>query len=68
MFTIENEELDFFHLYPFEILVLSHLINEDLVTNCSRSGSIAFEVKNLTNLPLGKRSVCLRMCNPLLCC
>lgn len=58
MLTIENKELDFFHFCLVEILVLSHLVNENLVTNFNRFDSIAFEVKNLTNLPLGKVSIC----------
>lgn len=33
MFTIENKELDFFHFCLVEILALSHLVNENLVTN-----------------------------------
>lgn len=58
MITTENKELDFFHLCPVEILVLSHSVNENLVNNFNRFDSVAFEVKNLTNLPLGKMSIC----------
>lgn len=62
MFTIGNKKVDFFHFCPSEIFTLSHLVNENLVTNFNRFDSIAFEVKNLTNLPFGKVSIFSFLC------
>lgn len=44
--TLDNKELDFFCFCSVEILVLTHLVNDNLATKFSRLDSAVPEVKN----------------------